>query len=306
MQPAGAADVGRRFCGDDVPTVMPSDDGGGAASRGSQSGCDTAGCGSTDGRPVTGAVGDLGAALRGLGGRGGGLRSDELAELERLDRREASRGSSARAREGASAHCADGMVVDSGRASTRVAFRREMLMTKERPDAESDAAWRGLTCEDGDDFVALTQRSWGFFGDGASLLWEVGDPVLLWDVEELDMPFSGGSERFQRFALVIKTEAAGADKAKVKSDRPLVRDPKKNLPIASDQAGATRSKVILKVLTQAGLPVIPEVHVGLPAGDVADPCVVRKPWASGRAHSTRGSRPHTHRDWIEVSGVERH
>ena len=100
-----------------------------------------------------------------------------------------------------------------------------MLMAKERPDAESDAAWRCLACEDGDDFVALTQRSWGFFGDGASLLWEVGDPVLLWDVEELDVPFSGGSERFQRFALVTKAEAAGADKAKAKSDRPLVRDP---------------------------------------------------------------------------------
>ena len=60
-----------------------------------------------------------------------------------------------------------------------------MLMTKERPDAESEAAWRCLTCEDEDDFVALTQRCWGFFGDGGSLLWEVGDPVLLWDAEEL-------------------------------------------------------------------------------------------------------------------------
>ena len=132
VQSAGAADVGRPVCGDDVPTVMPSDDGADAASGGSQSGRDTSECGSADERPVSGAVGDLGAALRGLGGRGGGLRSDELAELERLDRREASRGSSARAREGASAQCADGMVVDSGRASTRVAFRCGVLMTKER------------------------------------------------------------------------------------------------------------------------------------------------------------------------------
>ena len=119
------------------------------------------------------------------------------------------------------------------------------------------------------------------------------------------MPFSGGSERVQRFALVTKAEAAGADKAKVRSDRPLVRDPKKNLPIASEQAGATRSNVILTVLTEAGLPAISEVHVELPAGDVAECRVVRWPWASDRAHNTRSSHLHTYRDWIEVPEATR-
>ena len=75
--------------------------------------------------------------------------------------------------------------------------------------------------------------------------------------------------------------------------------------IARDQAGATRPKVILKVLTEAGLPAIPEVHVELPAGDVAECRVVRRPVASDRAHSTRSSRPDTYRDWIEVSEAKR-
>ena len=285
VQCAGAASVEREIRGAESLTVMPADGGGDAESSGSQSRLDTSECGSADEQPPSGAVEGFDVALRSLGGRGGGLRGDELAELERLDRREASQGLRGRGHGGAGVQCM------GGRVSTRIAFRCEMLMTKERPDAESEAAWRCLTCDDDDDdFVALTQRRWGFFADGGSLFWEVGDPVLLWDAGGFDVPFNGGTERFQRFAVVTKAEAAGADKVKVKSGRPLVPDPKKNLPVTADKDHSTRSKVVLKLLAEPTLPVIQEVHVELPLGDAAECRVVRRPWASFARRDARSSR----------------
>ena len=232
-------------------------------------------------------------ALRGLGGRGGGLRSDEAAELERLSRREVSQDARVRARVDVSVHGAGLGVAVLDSAPKQDASRCKMLMAKERPDPESDAVWRCLTCEDEDDFVAFTKLRCSFFGEGGTLLWEAGDPVLLWDADEVDVPFGGGAERFQRFAVVSSAEAAGADKARVKRDRPLVPNPKHNLPIASDHGGARRSKVILKVVAETGLDAIPEVHVELPVGDAGGCRVVRMPWARRSAHRTRSSRLNT-------------
>ncbi len=60
----------------------------GAESGGSGSGCDTSERGSADEAPESAAVEELRAALRDLGGRGGGLRAKEEEKLERLSRRE--------------------------------------------------------------------------------------------------------------------------------------------------------------------------------------------------------------------------
>ncbi len=243
----------------------------GAESGGSGSGCDTSERGSADEAPESAAVEELRAALRDLGGRGGGLRAKEEEKLERLSRREPAPRRRARGDEDVCVRLVAGELAEGDRSRRQAAFHCEMFMTKDRGDAESEGRWRCLTCDDEDDFAALTKERWGFFGRGGSLLWEAGDPVLLWDAAEVDLPFNGGAERFQRFGVVTAAEAAGADKAKVKSERPLVRNPQHNLPIASDQAGATRSKVILKVLAEPELDRIPEVHVELPAR-AADGC----------------------------------
>ena len=202
MQPAGPVVALHEADSNAAPTVAQSDDEG-AASEAPKSGCDTSECGSAEEGAGGAAAAELRVALRGLGGRGGGLRSCEAAELERLSRGEASRDVRAGARVDVGMQDVDVEGAGGDVARKQAAFRCEMLMTKERPDPESDAVWRCLSCEDEDDFVALTERRCSFFGDGGALLWEAGDHVLLWDAEEVDLPFGGGAERFQRFAIVL-------------------------------------------------------------------------------------------------------
>ncbi len=101
-----------------------------------------------------------------------------------------------------------------GSSGTRIAFRCGMLMTKNRQDGADEPCWRCLVCEGEDDFDVLAKRRWGFFGCDDSFLWEAGDPVLLWDANEAEVPFAGGAERFQRFAEVVAAEAGGADREK--------------------------------------------------------------------------------------------
>ena len=158
VQPAGPVVALHEADSNVAGTVAQSDDEC-AASEAPKSGCDTSECGSAEEGAGGAAAAELRVALRGLGGRGGGLRSCEAAELERLSRGEASRDVRAGARVdvGMQDVAFEGAGGDVAR--KQAAFRCEMLMTKERPDAESDAAWRCLTCEDGDDFVPLTQRS---------------------------------------------------------------------------------------------------------------------------------------------------
>ena len=165
-------------------------------------------------------------ALRALGGRGGGLRNGEAAELERLSRREVSQDARVEVRVDVGVHGADVAVAGGDLASTQAVLRCEMPMTKGGPGPDSDTVLRCPACE-GDDVVAFTQLLCSFFGGGGTLLWEAGDPVVLWDADEVDVPFGGGAERFRRFAVVSSAEAAGADKAKVKHDRPLVPNPGK-------------------------------------------------------------------------------
>ena len=111
--------------------------------------------------------------------------------------------------------------------------------------------------------------------------------------------------RFQRVATVIAAEAAGEDKVKVLKQWPDVRRKGRNLPISADHA-AVRSKVVLRVARDEGLPCIPEIHVAMSCG-VGQPCMVlRAPSRhSPQAHAgTRGARLHTYRDWIEVSDAK--
>ena len=143
-----------------------------------------------------------------------------------------------------------------------------------------------MSCEDECDYKALPRKSWGFFDKDDGVLWQPGDPVLLWDAEESELSPNDGN-RFQRFASVTAAEGAGADKAKLEEQWPQMPNKERNLPISHDRA-ATRSKVILRVSKELGrkheLDPIPEIHVRLaaPVQLRAMCCGSRAGTASGR------------------------
>ena len=138
VQPAGPVVALHEADSNVAGTVVQSDDEC-AASEAPKSGCDTSECGSAEEGAGGAAAAELRVALRGLGGRGGGLRSCEAAELERLSRREASRDVRAGARVDVGMQDVDVEGAGGDVAGKQAAFRCEMRMTKERPDPESDA-----------------------------------------------------------------------------------------------------------------------------------------------------------------------
>ena len=91
-------------------------------------------------------------------------------------------------------------------------------------------------------------------------MWENGDPVLLWDAGELELPFRGGERRFERCAVVTAVVAAGADRKQVLETRVL--EPVRSLPVAN-QMSRGASKLVLRIEPEVAesLPGIPEVHV---------------------------------------------
>ena len=154
--------------------------------------------------------------LRRIGSKGGGLTLAEAVELERLDKT-----------------CVANATRDvNKRELPKVAFRCDMLMAR-GAGAEDDSAWRCMSCADPCDFDALVQSDFGFFDGAGSVLWQPGDVVAVWDADENAMsPLA--AERFQRFAIVIAAQAAGADRTKLVEQWPDVRNKERNLPLSRD------------------------------------------------------------------------
>ena len=101
-----------------------------------------------------------------------------------------------------------------------------MLMTR-ATGADEDGGWRCMSCEDECDYKALLRKSWGFFDKDDGVLWQPGDPVLLWDADESELSPNDGN-RFQRFASVTAAEGAGADKAKLEEQWPQMPNRQRN------------------------------------------------------------------------------
>ncbi len=131
-----------------------------------------------------------------------------------------------------------------------------------------------MSCEDECDFQMLSRKRWTYFEPcGEAVLWQRGDPVVLWDPAEAELPPNDG-ERFQRFATVTAVEAAGADKTVLERLWSQMRVGAVNLSLATG-GSATQSKVVLSVEAEPHrrFKPIPEVHVQLPEAGVV-PCKV--------------------------------
>ena len=130
----------------------------GSGSGGSLSVCDTSEQGSAD----EGRVADeFRSALRGLGGRGGGLRGPDLERLNEAEREECQRSFRADSPARRGVHLGEAELGSPG-LQRRVAFRCDMLMAKDRAPDGSPGDWRCMSCDDEDDFRALAMRRWDF------------------------------------------------------------------------------------------------------------------------------------------------
>ena len=142
--------------------------------------------------------------LEQFGARGGGLRDEEREFLEQ-------------APAGKSTDVLESMLLPEERVGAvadperKLAFRCNMLSSLVVEEGTGKASWRGMVCEDGDDFHVLLQNAAG----EALFHFSVGDTVLLMHAE-VQVPPSMG-ECFSRLAQVRSVELASLD-AKIQKD----------------------------------------------------------------------------------------
>ena len=131
---------------------------------------------------------ELADVLKELGGRGGGLRSDEK---EFLDKAKVSA-----AKNVGEPHLLTGRCPGTVVAPNRVAFRCSMLTRRVAENGAPHASWCGMDCKEEDDFQGLTRG-----GAGEALFhFSEGDSVLLLAASLSDPPVAG--QTFSRTAVV--------------------------------------------------------------------------------------------------------